>query len=468
MKRCVALAAMIAAALAGSCSGPVPPVPTVSVEGFDPEVRDAILTAYRQAAAAPSNGQASGRLGMALHAHSVYPPALLAYERAIRLEPKEFAWRYYYALVVWQISGPEKALDPLSAALRINPSYAPAILKKGDVLYQLGRFQESAEAYKAVLSQDPGSANALYGMGRVKYAEHDATAAEDFYSRAGRAYPNYGAAYYGLATTEQSQGRDKDAAKNFELAQRYSGDHPPNADPLGDQLAALATGIYYRLASGDQLARKGRMDEAAQLNEAMLARDPDNFGVLLNLLYLARFVDSLNDKVDELYSRAKQINPQVPLIYAYYGAAMAHQGKYDAAAAAARKAIELRPDYPEPHVLLGEVLEQQNQPGEAVEQYQRALVMQSSDHTLQLKLWRLLIIQGRSREVIPQLIPALQIDDSYAALRGVLLGEAYLTTGDLGKAKQYLQQARNRASSEGSPELVAQIDQELEQIARRP
>jgi tetratricopeptide (TPR) repeat protein len=210
------------------------------------------------------------------------------------------------------------------------------------------------------------------------------------------------------------------------------------------------------------------MDEAAQLNEAMLARDPDNFGVLLNLLYLARFVDSLNDKVDELYSRAKQINPQVPLIYAYYGAAMAHQGKYDAAAAAARKAIELRPDYPEPHVLLGEVLEQQNKPGEAVEQYQRALVMQSSDHTLQLKLWRLLIIQGRSREVIPQLIPALQIDDSYAALRGVLLGEAYLTTGDLGKAKQYLQQARNRASSEGSPELVAQIDQELEQIARRP
>jgi tetratricopeptide (TPR) repeat protein len=404
---------------------------------------------------------------MVLQAHAVYQTAALAYERAIRLEPKEFAWRYYYASVVWQLSGPEKAIEPLSAALRLRPGYAPAILKKGDLLYQLGNFQESGEAYKSVLAEDPASAAGLYGMARVKYAQHDMTAAEDFYSRACRAYPNYGAAYYGLATVEQGLGRDAEAAKNFELAQRYNGDHPPATDPLGDQLAALETGIYYRLANGDQLARKGRTDEAAQLNEAMLERDPENFSVLLNLLYLARFVDRLNDRVESWYLKAKQINPQVALVYAYYGAALARQGKYDVAASAARKAIELQPDYPEAHVLLGEVLEQQNRPAEALEQYQRALATQSSDRTLELKLWRLLIIQGRGRDAIPQLIPALQVDDSYATLRRLLLGEAYLTTGDVAKAQEYLEQARSRARAEGPPELVAQIDQEIEQIARR-
>jgi tetratricopeptide (TPR) repeat protein len=199
----------------------------------------------------------------------------------------------------------------------------------------------------------------------------------------------------------------------------------------------------------------------------MLARDPENFSVLLNLLYLARFVDRLSDKVEGWYLKAKQINPQVALVYAYYGAALARQGKFDAAAAAARKAIELQPDYPEAHVLLGEVLEQQNHPAEALEQYQRALATQSSDRTLQLKLWRLLIIQGRGRDAIPQLIPALQVDDTYATLRRLLLGEAYLTTGDIGKAQEYLEQARSRARTEGPPELVAQIDQEIEQIARR-
>src|ERR1043166_1676879 len=78
---------------AGSCAGPVPAVPTPSVEGFDAEVRDAILAAHRQAVSEPSNGQASGRLGMVLQAHALYPPAALAYQRAIRLEPDEFAWR---------------------------------------------------------------------------------------------------------------------------------------------------------------------------------------------------------------------------------------------------------------------------------------------------------------------------------------------------------------------------------------
>src|SRR5215467_5847910 len=168
MKRGVFGAALVVSALAASCSGPLPPVPAPRVEGFDPEVRDAILTAYRQAAAAPESGQATGRLAMVLHAHAVYPAALAAYQRAIRLEPKEFAWAYYYALVVRQISGPEKALPALSAALRLRPDYAPANLRRAAALFQLGSFQESGEAYQAALAADPGSADALYGVARVK------------------------------------------------------------------------------------------------------------------------------------------------------------------------------------------------------------------------------------------------------------------------------------------------------------
>jgi tetratricopeptide (TPR) repeat protein len=448
--------------VACSCSTPIPPVPSVSADGLDPEVRDAILTAHRQAAADPSSGQASGRLGMVLHAHAIYPPALLAYERAIRLEPKEFAWRYYHALVVWQLSGPAKADKPLSDALRLRPGYAPAVLKRGDLLYQLGRFKESGEAYKSLLTEDPASAAALYGLARVKYAQGDVAPAEDLYSRACRAYPTFGAAYYGLALTERSLGNGTEASKDFDLAQRYSGDMPPVADPLGEQVVALETGVYYHLAQGDRQAKKGNMEEAARLNEQMLERDPENFGVLLNLLYLARFVERLAGQADALYSKARQINPQVPLVYDYYGAVLARQGKFDAATAAFRKALELKPDYAEAHAALGEILEAQNRPDEAIEQYRRA---QPPDSAVQLKLWRLLILHGRGREAIPELLPALEQNDSYAALRRVLLGEAYLTAGDVDTARQYLEQARTRAQSDGPPGLAAQIDQELAQLA---
>ena len=458
---------ILAALFAASCQGPVPPIPALQVEGFDPEVRDAILTAHKKAVAEPSSGQASGQLGMVLHAHAVYPQALAAYERAIRLEPKEFAWRYYYALVVWQLSGPEKAAAPLSAALRVRPGYAPAVLKNGELLYQLGRFQESGDTYQALLTENPGSAEALYGMARVKYAQNDMQAAGDYYNRACRAYPSYGAAYYGLALTERSQGYPEAAAKNFELAQRYGGDHPPRADTLGDQITALSAGVSSRLAEGDRLAKQGRVDEAAKLNETILERDPENFSALTNLLYLARFVDRLGNKIDGFYAKAQRLNPQVPIVYDYYGAALARQGKFDAAAAALRKAIELKPDLAEAQALLAEVLERQNRPAEAIDHYRRAVAAQSSDPNVQLRLWRLLIIQGRGREVIPQMLPALDLNDSFATLRRVLLGEAYLTNGDLGRAREYLEQARSRALNEGPQELVAQVDQELARIARR-
>ena len=463
-----ATASIFAALLLVSCAGPVPPVPTVSVEGFDPEVHDAIVAARQAAAAQPESGQASGRLGMALHAHALYPPAALAYERAIRLEPREFSWKYYLALVQQQLSQPEKALDSFTAALRIRTGYVPAMLKRGDLLYQLARFKESGEEYESVLAQDSSSAEALYGLARVKYAAKDLSAAEELYRRACQSYPSFGAAYYGLGLVSKSKGNEAESIKYFEQAQRFTTDRPPVADPVFNQMAELATGVYYHLAQGDQLAHKGQMEQAARLNEEMLKRDPENFTFVLNLLYLARFLDRFDDgELENLYATAKRLDPQVPLIYDYYGAALARQGKNDAAAAAFRKAIELNPDYGEAHAWLAEILENQNRPADAIDHYQRALATQSSDRETQMKLWRVLIIQGRSREAIPQLLPALKLDDSYSSLRLVLLGEAYRTTGEPGKARDYLEQARSRVRTEGPPGLLGQIDQELKELTQK-
>src|SRR5690349_24161339 len=141
--------AFAAGVLVSSCNEPVPPIPNPSVEGFATDVKDAVLAAHKQAEAEPSKGSASGRFGMVLQAQALNEPAALAYQRAIRLEPKEFAWRYYLAVVLQQLSKPEQALDAISAALRIRPDYAPALLKRADLLFDLGRFQESGDSYEA-------------------------------------------------------------------------------------------------------------------------------------------------------------------------------------------------------------------------------------------------------------------------------------------------------------------------------
>lgn len=402
---------------------------------------------------------------MVLQANSLNQPALLSYQRAIRLDPKEFSWRYYSAVVLQQMSQPEKALDALTGALRIRSGYAPAILRQGDVLFQLARFKDSAGAYESVLAQSPGSAEALYGLARVKQAQQDMAAAEDLYRRACQAYPTFGAAYYGLATAGRSLGHEADSAKNFELAKRYKDDRPPLVDPELKEVADLSTGVFRRLEESNQLAKQGKMEEAAKLNEDLLQKDPENLSVLVNLLYLARFVPRLDAQVESLYAKVKRIDPQNPIAYTYYGVVMIRQGKNDAAALALRKAIELKPDSAEPHKWLGEVLERQNRPAEAIAQYQHALAAEPSDAPVQMKLWWILITHDRGREAIPQLLPALQIDDSFSSMRLVLLGEAYRTTGELGKSRQYLEMARDRVRSKGPPDLLAQIEQELKELA---
>jgi protein O-GlcNAc transferase len=461
-----ALTGLAAAILISSCNGPVPPIPNPSVDGFAADVKEAVLAAHKQAEAAPASGSASGHLGMVLQAHALNEPAALAYQRAIRLEPKEFAWRYYLALVLKQLSKPDQSLDAISAALRIRPDYAPALLLRADLLFDLGRFQESGASYETVRAGDPNSAAALYGLGRVNYAQQKTSAAEDFYRRACLAYPSYGAAYFGLATVERSLGRTEEAAKNFELAKRYADQRPPSEDTLLKDVAALSAGAYTQLEQSDKLIEKGDWDNAARVNHEVLARDPNNLSALMNLLYIARFSDKLDGEVEDLYSRAKKVNPQIPYIHNHYGAAMLRQGKFAAAVTALRKAIEMKPDYAEAHTWLGEALDRQGHSREAVEQFQSALAAEPSNRLAQVELARILLSLGRGREAIAPLTSALQVNDSRTSMVLVMLAEAYRSIGDQARTRQYLEQALERVRKEGPPELLAEIEQELRQSSR--
>jgi tetratricopeptide (TPR) repeat protein len=226
---------------------------------------------------------------MVLQAHTLYQPAIAAYQRAIRLEPKEFSWRYYLALSLQQSSSPEQALSAVSDALKIRPGYAPAILKRAELLFKQGRFKESDASLSPLLARDPDSAPALYLLARIKYAEAEFPAAEDLYRRACQAYPNFGAAWYGLAETGKRIGHTADSAKYYALAESHKNDNPPDGDELFEQVLRLATGIENRLAQAKQLMGQRKVDEASRLYKEVLKPYPDNPDSLVNLLYIAQF-----------------------------------------------------------------------------------------------------------------------------------------------------------------------------------
>jgi len=456
---------VLAAWLALSCAKSVPPVPAVTVDGLDTDVKTAILKARDQAVAQPKSGQASGNLGMVLEAHTLYQPAALAYQRAVRLDPKDFAWRYYLALCLEKNGQLEQALASVSEGLRLHPDYAPAVLKRAELLLKLGRFSESAAVLEPFLAKNPGSAQALYQLGRVKFAQRDYASADDLYRRATEAWPSFGSAWFGRGETSKRLGRDAESEKDYQLAESHKDQYPPSGDELYSEMAKLATGIENRLAAARKLLDRREFDQAAGIYKEVLRQYPDNFDCLVNLLYIAQFPNqSTPEEMEDLYQRARAVSPKVPEVYMYHGTALAAEGKFDQAVAELEKAIDLKPRNALAHAWLADVRERQHRPADAIQQYFIALEQQPDFRIARLELAKNLLYAGRSREAIPVLLPALQVEDQNTPVAMMFLVQAYVNLGDRETARKYLEQAHQYVLRNGPSNLLPQIESNLRSL----
>jgi tetratricopeptide (TPR) repeat protein len=464
MKRGIA-SVVLAALLELSCAKSVPPVPVIPVDGLDVDVKDAIVKARDQAVAQPKSAQASGNLGMVLEAHTLYQPAVPVYQRAVRLDPKDFAWRYYLALCLEKTGQLDEALASVSEGLRIRPDYAPAILKRAELLLKLGRFPESAAALEPFLAKNPGSPMALYFLARVKFAQQDFAAADDLYRRATEASPTFGSAWFGLGETSKRLGRGAETEKDYQLAETHKDHYPPAADELYLEMTKLATGIENRLAEAKRLMNKREYDRSSRIYKEVLKLHPDNLDCLVNLLYIAQYPNQATpEEVEDLYQRARAASPQLAEVYMYHGTALRAQGKYDAAVAELDKAIELKPNNAETHAWLADVRERQHRPADAIEQYRIAIAQQPDFRVARLELAKNLLYAGRSKEAIPVLLPTLKVEDQNTPVAMMFLVQAYVNTGDRATARKYLEQAHQYVLRNGPSNLLPQIESNLKSL----
>ena len=456
---------ILAALLELSCAKSVPPVPVIPVDGLDADVKNAILKARDQAVAQPKSAQASGNLGMVLEAHTLYQPAVPAYQRAVRLDPKDFAWRYYLALCLEKTGQLDEALASVSEGLRIRPDYAPAVLKRAELLLKLGRFPESAATLEPFLAKNPGSPMALYFLGRVKFAQQDFPAADDLYRRATQVSPIYGSAWFGLGETSKRLGRNAESEKDYQLADTNKDRYPPGRDELYVQMMKLATGIENRLMDAKKLLNKREFDRSAQIYKEVLKQYPDNLDCLVNLLYISQYPNQATPaEVEDLYQRARAASPQLAEVYMYHGTALAAQGKYDAAVAELNKAIQIKPNNAETHAWLADVRERQHRLPDAIEQYRIAIAQQPDFRLARLELAKNLLYAGRSKEAIPVLLPALRVEDQNTPVAMMFLVQAYVNTGDRATARKYLEQAHQYVLRNGPANLLPQIENNLRSL----
>ena len=131
--------------------------------------------------------------------------AVAAYEQALRLDPYYANAHYRKGNVLYALKQYPEALAAYEQVLQLDPSCNGAHLNKGNVLYALKQYPEALLAYEQTLRLDPGNTNACFNKGNVLYALKRYTEALVAYEQALRlnsrdadAYFNKGNVLYAL------------------------------------------------------------------------------------------------------------------------------------------------------------------------------------------------------------------------------------------------------------------------------
>ncbi len=160
----------------------------------------------------PGSAAAWGRLGTVLDAHDLDHPAAICYRHAHTLDPADFRWVYFLAIVRDTIGAPaEESVELLQAAAELEPQYPPVAARMADILARAGQWEQAQAVYERALELAPDYPIARRGLGQVLLARGDPAGALDQLERAVRLRDGDRSTYAALAQAYAQLGRPHEA-----------------------------------------------------------------------------------------------------------------------------------------------------------------------------------------------------------------------------------------------------------------
>jgi len=225
-----------------------------------------------------------------------------------------------------------ESLKAYDKAIKISPRNAVIWTNKGAALASLGKYNDALEAYDKAIEIDPKYADAWYNKGVALDAQGKYDEAMQAYDKALEINPQYGDVWCNKGNYLEKQGKYDEAVKAYDKATEIN----PQ-----DKLAWNN--------KGNALDNQGKHDEAIQAYNKAIEIDPqytdawNNKGIALDK-------HGNHDDAIQAFDKAIEINPQCEVAWNNKGVALGAQGKYDEAIQAYDRAIELKPDYTTPWI----------------------------------------------------------------------------------------------------------------------
>ena len=463
----VGLLLFIAALLAG-CHRAIeepnlPALPELTLGSMAPEARELISSLADRARSNPTDAEANGRFGMALHAYELRQDSIKCYRRAIALDPDKWQWHYFLGSLYAELGSHSEAASQLEAVLAMSPSSTTARIRLGQSLLSIGEIDRAKEAFEKVLETEPASAAAHFGLGKALSAKGDDQAALRAYKRSLELEPSAGAVRYALAVLHRKLGEADQAGRQLALIKNGN-----RMDPhlYGSPMVALRNmriDKHSYLSRGLRSETQGNLHEAISMYERAVELDAEYLQARVNLIgaygKLGRFLDA-----ELQYQAALRSAPDSEELHVNWGMLQATRERFDDAAASYRRALEINPLSANTHADLAIVLVELGHEAEARSHFLRALQNEPNHRLANFHLARYLIGANQPAQAIEHLLRAIQPVDERTPTYIYGLSDAYLRLGNVELSLRYAREAAALADEFGQSDLARAIGEDIRRL----
>ncbi len=330
------LTLLLAAATATTL--PAQQIPVPQLDGAEPAVRQRLTTLQADLRANARSGDAWGRYGMALEAHTFTDEAIAAYGRAHELSPRTFRWPYLLAALIDERSAAD-SLPLYQAAIDLDPDYAPAHVRSAEALERTGQFDEAARHYEQAMRLMPANAHAHAGLGRLALGAGDSASAIRHLSRARDLAPENRSFAVTLAQALARTG-ERRRAQEIAAAARSLGRINYRNDPVRSSVHDLALDVrsYLRRANAHRV--HGELDLARRELQAGIEVDASRPELHFAL---AEVLAASGNQPASLAAarRAWDLHPELEGVAAFLARGLFRSGDQNGALAMAEEALGL-------------------------------------------------------------------------------------------------------------------------------
>jgi tetratricopeptide (TPR) repeat protein len=397
--------------------------------------KEALAEAGKGLAIAPDHPELLTLSGIAHFKLRHLSDATLALGKAYSLAPDETETVVAYARVINASGRMQEAVNLLKEAIRKFPEvdYYSTLI---EILLNQNRLKEAEEFLEQGSLQYPEDPDLLRLGADLRLAQGDLSRATEYLDRYRTLYPDDLRAQTKLAALRIKQ-KDYPTAKKI-LAEVFAR-NPSDPEALRYQAEIFIVEGAYSEAERTLLHAlqldPHNLDTFLLLAEVYLGlKDPKN---AQGMLQQALSLQSLNWKAQELLGRSYLLDQKVT-----------------DAVAALDKAVELSGGLPEPILWLARALELQNQPGKALDQYQRLLKADPDNEEAYRKIAELNMAIGEWRSAIA-VLSEWEKKNPKSPVLYALYGKALNGKGDFSQTISIL--SRILAQFSRDPDILSEL-----------